>query len=48
LNFKTDEKRIMDSFEQYGKIRKVTLVRNIHTDKSKGYGFIEFYEEKHA
>ena len=31
----------MDSFEQYGKIRKATLVRNVHTDKSKGYGFIE-------
>jgi len=48
LNFKTDEKRLIDSFEQYGKIRKVTIVKNIHTEKSKGYGFIEFYEERHA
>ena len=48
MSYKTDEKRLLDSFEQYGKIRKVTIVKNIHTDKSKGYGFIEYYEERHA
>ena len=48
LNYKTDEKTLERSFEIFGAIRRVKIVRNVKTEKSRGYGFIEFQETRSA
>ena len=48
LNYKTDEKKLHDHFEIYGGIKNVNLVKNIHTEKSRGYAFIEYQDQRSA
>lgn len=48
LNYKTDERRLEEHFSMYGNIRRIRLVRDIHSNKSKGYAFIEFSESRQA
>ena len=35
-------------FSKYGKIKKAKVIRDSHTNKSKGFGYIEFFEENSA
>ncbi|ETN18573.1 hypothetical protein PPTG_04140 [Phytophthora nicotianae INRA-310] len=46
LSFDTTESTIRDFFSNYGPIRRLRLVRDKKTDKSKGYAFIEFEHER--
>lgn len=48
LSYKTDEARLMDNFDMYGRIKRCTLIKDTDTQKSKGYAFIEYYEERNA
>jgi U1 small nuclear ribonucleoprotein len=48
LNYKTDETKLEENFGIYGTIKHLKIVRNIHTNKSKGYAFIEFAETRQA
>ena len=48
MNYKTDERRLEDTFEMFGKIKRCTIVKDIKTGKSRGYGFVEYYEERNA
>jgi U11/U12 small nuclear ribonucleoprotein SNRNP35 len=46
LNYDTTEETIHQVFSQYGTIRHLRLVRDIVTQKSKGYAFIEYEYER--
>ncbi|KAF1789686.1 Nucleotide-binding alpha-beta plait domain [Phytophthora cactorum] len=46
LSFDTTESTIRDFFSNYGPIRRLRLVRDKKTDKSKGYAFVEFEHER--
>lgn len=43
--FDTSDRRIKREFEEYGPVKKVTLVKD-KEGKSRGYAFIEFEKEK--
>ncbi len=45
LSFKTDEKTLKESFEAFGRIRRVKIVVNQKTGKPRGYAFIEYDSE---
>ncbi|KAF1329080.1 U11/u12 small nuclear ribonucleoprotein 35 kda protein, partial [Globisporangium splendens] len=46
LNYATTEDTLREYFMQYGELRRVVLVRDIVTQRSKGYAFVEFAHEK--
>lgn len=48
LSYKTDEQKLEDNFGHYGTIKHLRIVRDIHSQKSKGYAFIEFADAKSA
>eukprot|EP00026_Physarum_polycephalum_P017981 Phypoly_transcript_19396.p1 GENE.Phypoly_transcript_19396~~Phypoly_transcript_19396.p1 ORF type:complete len:191 (+),score=15.89 Phypoly_transcript_19396:62-634(+) len=45
LNLQTDEATLDRVFNKWGKIRRLRLVRDIVTGMSRGYAFIEYYNE---
>uniref|UniRef100_H2ZHW0 U1 small nuclear ribonucleoprotein 70 kDa n=1 Tax=Ciona savignyi TaxID=51511 RepID=H2ZHW0_CIOSA len=46
INYDTTESKLRREFEMYGKIRKVTMVKDIATGKPRGYAFIEYERER--
>jgi U11/U12 small nuclear ribonucleoprotein SNRNP35 len=48
LNFVTTESAISEIFSSFGPVRRVRLVRDIVTGFSKGYAFVEYYDEHTA
>ncbi|CAH0480215.1 unnamed protein product [Peronospora belbahrii] len=46
LHFDTKEETIREFFADYGAIRRLRLVRDKQTKKSKGYAFVEFEHER--
>ncbi|XP_067667187.1 U11/U12 small nuclear ribonucleoprotein 35 kDa protein-like isoform X2 [Haliotis asinina] len=48
LDRQTEEDTLWTAFRDFGKIKKCRLVRDIVTGYSKGYGFVEFENEKDA
>ncbi|KAF0476680.1 RNA-binding domain-containing protein [Gigaspora margarita] len=46
LNPITTEKTLKNTFEKFGSIKHIRLVRNLVTGDSRGYAFIEFTHEK--
>ena len=42
LSYKTDERKLEDTFLRFGDIKRVRIIRDPETNKSKGYGFVEF------
>jgi U1 small nuclear ribonucleoprotein len=42
LNWEVTDTDLKDEFEYYGPVSKVRIVKNKKTDKSRGYGFLEF------
>jgi U11/U12 small nuclear ribonucleoprotein SNRNP35 len=47
LSFDTGEAAVQTFFEQFGRVVRVRLVRDVATQRSKGYAFVEF-EDEHA
>ncbi len=41
LEWATTEKELMELFEPFGKVSAAKIIKDHHTNKSKGYGFIE-------
>lgn len=37
---------LMQAFSQYGSVQKARVIRNLKTNKSKGYGFVSFADVK--
>ena len=48
MSYKTDDKTLSRQFEAFGKIKRVRVVKDTETGKSKGYGFVEFDEKRSA
>ncbi|XP_065217153.1 U11/U12 small nuclear ribonucleoprotein 35 kDa protein-like [Planococcus citri] len=48
LNRKTSERTLKEEFSRYGKIVRCRLVRDIITNFSRGYAFIEYETEREA
>jgi U1 small nuclear ribonucleoprotein len=48
LNYKTDEATLERQFDIFGDIRRVRVVKDIKTGKSRGYAFIEFQDSRGA
>ncbi len=42
LNFSTLEDTLEKVFSRYGEITSVSIIKDRNTDKSKGFGFIEY------
>ena len=45
LSFGTTEEQLRTTFEQYGAVDKVTLVRDRATGQSRGFGFVEMQND---
>jgi cold-inducible RNA-binding protein len=41
LNFKTSEEDVRQLFAAYGRVERVTIVRDRDTDQPRGFGFVE-------
>ncbi|KAL9967948.1 hypothetical protein ACROYT_G026262 [Oculina patagonica] len=48
LNFNTTEETLFELFGRYGTIKRLRLVKDVKTEKSKGYAFVEFSDESEA
>ncbi|XP_055331785.1 U1 small nuclear ribonucleoprotein 70 kDa-like [Paramacrobiotus metropolitanus] len=46
LNYDTSESKLKREFEQYGPVVSVKIVTDPNSGKSKGYGFVEFENER--
>ena len=48
LSYNTEEKELERIFEAYGDIKRLRIVRDINTNYSKGYAFIEYRDKRSA
>jgi RNA recognition motif-containing protein len=48
LNFDTTDQELEQSFSEYGEIVSAIVVRDRDTDRSRGFGFVEFSQEADA
>ncbi|PAJ74082.1 RNA-binding protein [Pseudoalteromonas sp. NBT06-2] len=45
MSYQTTEETIKSLFEQYGKVQKVTLIKDRETQRPKGFGFISMSDD---
>lgn len=48
LNYSVTESQLRELFSQYGELKDVVLIKDSYTDRSKGFGFIEFSNPSEA
>ena len=48
LNHETTEPQIRESFEKYGEVTSLHLIKDIESGKSKGFAFIEMSSQENA
>jgi len=48
LSFDTTDQGLEQSFSKYGELVSATVVRDRSTDRSRGFGFVEFSQEADA
>lgn len=48
LSYQTEESELEKIFGAYGEIKRVRIVKDINTDVSKGYAFIEYRDKRSA
>ena len=48
LSFDTTDQELEQAFSEYGEIVSATVVRDRDTDRSRGFGFVEFAQEADA
>ncbi|MBQ3635662.1 MAG: RNA-binding protein [Bacteroidales bacterium] len=48
LSFSTTETELRTLFEEYGDVTDVHIIKDKVTHKSKGYGFVEMYDDEAA
>ncbi len=46
LPFSTTDQELNDMFAQYGKVLSATVIKDKFTDRSKGFGFVEFESDE--
>lgn len=42
LSYKTTDEQLNELFEPFGKIVKASIIKDRETDRSRGFGFVEF------
>ena len=45
LNFNTTEDTLRDAFGAFGKLKRVQILSDRETGKSRGFGFVEFLDD---
>ena len=48
LSFDTTDQELEQAFSEHGEVVSATVVRDRDTDRSRGFGFVEFAEEADA
>ena len=48
LSFDVNDQELEQAFSEYGEIVSATVVMDRYTDRSKGFGFVEFAQEEDA
>lgn len=48
LEWTVHENMLKKFFSKFGEVKKCTIIRNLYTGKSKGFGFVEFCNENAA
>jgi RNA recognition motif-containing protein len=48
LNFDTTDQELEQAFSEYGQVVSAVVVRDRDTDRSRGFGFVEFAQEADA
>ena len=48
LSYDVDDKELEQAFSEYGEIVSATVVKDRHTDRSRGFGFVEYTQEADA
>ena len=48
LNFDTTDQDLEQAFSKYGKVASAVVVKDRDTDRSRGFGFVEFAQEADA
>lgn len=48
LNFNTTEETLRDAFGAFGALKSVKILTDRETGRSRGFGFVEFLEDKDA
>ncbi len=48
LSFDTTDQGLKQSFSKYGELVSATVVRDRDTDRSRGFGFVEFSQKADA
>ena len=48
LSFDTTDQELGQAFSEHGEIASATVVRDRHTDRSRGFGFVEFAQQADA
>lgn len=48
INYQVKPFELKKLFENYGKVESLKIIRDQKTKRSKGYGFVKFYNPKHA
>jgi cold-inducible RNA-binding protein len=46
LNFNTTEDALRDAFGAFGKLKSVQILSDRDTGRSRGFGFVEFIDDK--
>jgi U1 small nuclear ribonucleoprotein len=46
LSYAVTERHLMREFDRFGRVKKVSLVKDAGTGKLRGYAFIEFERER--
>ena len=44
LPYRATEQELQDAFEQHGSVKKVVIIKDSETGRSKGFGFVEMDE----
>ena len=48
LSFDTTDQELQQAFSEFGEVASATVVVDRYTDRSKGFGFVEFAQEEDA
>ena len=48
LCFDTDENKLQEEFGQYGEVESVTIIKNNHSGRSRGFGFVVMPDNEQA
>ncbi len=48
LSFDTTDSELEEAFSEYGEIVSATIIKDRDTNRSKGFGFVEFADEASA